>query len=111
MAFNKAKDGSEHRSGFLAGLHNRKMNALPVSPKLASGSPMDSSDQDSSESQDQPKDITSDQEAMQLVDQLKEMGYTKEDVDQAFDADDSQSQDADESTGQSSPPTEIPGLS
>jgi hypothetical protein len=64
--------------------------------RMQANSPMDSSDGASdqatpSDGSTAPQPITDNPQAMQLVDQLQQMGYTADDVAQAFDAE-SQSQ-------------------
>jgi hypothetical protein len=61
----KANDGSSHPS---------QMKAYEASQKPAAAP----------EATDQPKSIQDDPQAMQLVDQLKQMGYTADDVEQAM---------------------------
>ena len=56
----------------------------------------------------QSKDITQDAQAMHLVDQLKQMGYTADDVAQAFDAGD-QSQAPSGASATAAAPLQIPG--
>ena len=60
-----------------------KKSALP---KIAAPEMDQDTDQDESQDQ-QPKDITSDPQAMELVEELKSLGYTAEDVAQAFESD------------------------
>jgi Holliday junction resolvasome RuvABC DNA-binding subunit len=86
----KANDGSNHSS---------QQKAYQASQKTAA-SP--DSSQDS-----QPKDITQDPKAMQLVDQLKQMGYTGEDVEQAMGGDQPQDQGQ---QATSAAPMQIPGM-
>jgi hypothetical protein len=103
MAF-KASDGSEFGSGRVARRHDRRLAAQAPAPTDA--------DQDSD--QDQPKDITQDPQAMECVDKLKSMGYTADDVAQAFDADSGsdQSQGSDDGSAATDyANVQLPGLS
>lgn len=82
-----AKDGSMHGSQKQAFDAGNKPAAAPDA------------------SQQQPPQITDDPQAMQLVDQLKQMGYTGDDVAQAMDQDGGQ----DQSGQASAAPLQIPG--
>ena len=72
MQFN-AKDGSKHSS---------QMKAFDASQKPAAPAGPDAG---ADPTQAQPKSIQDDPQAMQLVDQLKQMGFTGDDVAQAMD--------------------------
>jgi len=65
MAFT-AKDGSEHTNMMTANRANARFDARPPAPAQQGGN------------------IESDPKAMALVDQLKQMGYTGEDVERAM---------------------------
>ncbi len=87
----KAKDGSSHPS---------QMKAYEASQKPAS---------DPTAPPDQPKSIQDDPHAMQLVDQLQQMGYTAEDVEEAMnDVGDKGMQGGQEATAAA--PLNIPGM-
>jgi Holliday junction resolvasome RuvABC DNA-binding subunit len=62
-----------------------------------------------------PKSITDDPQAMQLVDQLVQMGYTPDDVAQAMEQDGQSTPDTDQSVSGGKPSTaaaslQIPGM-
>lgn len=85
-----AKDGS---------MHSSQKQAFDSGSKAA---PAQSAAPDDTQ---QPPPITDDPQAMQLVDQLKQMGYTGDDVAQAMDQDGGQ----DQSQQASAAPLQIPG--
>jgi len=106
-----ALDGTPFSSGFARNRHNNKLKAKGFKP--APADPQD--DQvDPGTEQDQPQDITQDPKAMQLVDELKSMGYTADDVAQAFDADSDQDQDQSQggagSAATSAASLQLPGM-
>jgi hypothetical protein len=111
MAY-KASDGSEFSNLPRLKQHERRLSANAPSPKLklptlAEDTEQDT-DQDQDQDSDQTQDITSDPEAMECIEKLKTLGYTKEQVDEAFDSDDNQSSDDTQSSDDNSPA--IPGL-
>lgn len=97
----KANDGSEFTN---------RMQMNSKNSSLAAKTPSDSSTTDPSS----PKSIESDPHAMQLVDQLKQMGYTGEDVEKAMGDDqsssDSQPQDDSGRAATQAAPLQIPGM-
>ena len=60
--------------------------------------------------QAQPQDITQDAKAMDLVDQLKQMGYTGEDVEKAMGDGMNMQQSPDGAAAAKAAPLQIPGL-
>ena len=74
MQFN-AKDGSKHSSQMKAFDASKAPAAPATTPADPSADP----------TMDAPKSIQDDPQAMQLVDQLKQMGFTGDDVAQAMD--------------------------
>jgi len=96
MAFT-AKDGSEHTNMMTANRANARFDARPPEPAPQGGG-----------------DIMSDPKAMQLVDQLKQMGYTGEDVEKAMgDQEEPQPESRPQSSapsGGGNQPISLPGL-
>jgi hypothetical protein len=109
----KALDGTDFGSASLAmGRHNRKLQRSGYKAPASSSYGDDGSEQD----QDQPQPITDNQDAMECVDKLQQMGYTADDVAQAFESLSGEDQDTDQdaSSGAASTqaaPLQIPGLS
>ena len=100
MAY-KAKDGSEFTN-----LPQLKKHEL----RLGSAKPVVSQDTDGDQDSEAPKDISSDPEAMECIEKLKSLGYTAEEVEQAFNEGNDQ---GDQEAPQSAVPNtsvQIPGL-
>ena len=89
----KANDGSSHPS---------QMKAYEASQKPAAAP-------DAAAPPDQPKSIQDDPQAMQLVDQLKTMGYSGDDVAQAMGDNDTMPQPSGQEATQAAP-LQIPGM-
>lgn len=109
MAF-KAKDGSEHTNMMTVNKRNASLaakgpsSAPPSSPDDSSQAPDDGSQQ-----QVDPGPIEQNSDAMQLVDHLKSMGYTADDVAQAMNDDQSQAAPSGQQAT-SAAPMQIPGM-
>lgn len=106
----KAIDGTDFGSASQAlNRHNRKLQRSGFKAPASNSYGDDGSDQD------QPQPITDNQEAMECVDKLQQMGYDADDVAQAFESLSGDDQDSDDqSAGSASTqaaPLQIPGLS
>ena len=78
------------------------LGSKPSPQPMPQAAPAPSDDQ-------QPQSIEQDREAMKLVDQLKQMGYSGDDVAQAMDQDGGPSQDQGQAATQAAP-MQIPGM-
>jgi hypothetical protein len=95
-----AQDGSQFTNRMSM---NARNSSLAANPSQSAPSQSDQSNT--------PKSIQDDPKAMQLVDQLKQMGFTGDDVAQAMDGDDQQQ--SDDQGGQQATqaaPLQIPGM-
>ena len=92
----KAKDGSSHPSQMKAYEASQKPAAPPAADPAAPP--------------DAPKSIQDDPQAMQLVDQLQQMGYTADDVEQAMGGGDDQAAMQGGAAATAAAPLQIPGM-
>lgn len=109
MAF-KAKDGSDHTNMMTVNKRNASLAAQGGDKAPADAPPVDQSqggDDQGGQSQSGP--IESNPDAMSAIDQLKQMGYTADDVAQAMQDDQSQPAAA-PAPGGSKAPLQIPGM-
>lgn len=101
----KAKDGTEYTNMMMVNRHNASLAA-----KGQDAAPDGKMDDPTAQSSG---DIMSDPKAMQLVDQLKQMGYSGEDVERAMGDQEQQEQQPQSPTGMAATkaaPLQIPGM-
>src|ERR1700728_4044509 len=88
----KAIDGTDFGSASQAlSRHNKKLQRSGYKAPASSSS---YGDDGSDPNQDQPQPITNNQDAMECVDKLQQMGYTADDVAQAFESLSGEDQDS-----------------
>lgn len=112
----KAKDGTEFTNGRSVNAHNARLAAGTVKPLKDITAPktdeVDAPDQTEDQPQDdsQGKNILDDPKAMSLVDQLQQLGYTAEDVENAFQSEEQGSEQSSDSSASQAASLNIPGL-
>lgn len=104
----KANDGSEWTNQMMVNRRNASLAAKGQDSAVKPDGMMDDPTAQPSQG-----DIMSDPKAMQMVDQLKQMGYTGEDVERAMGGAEEQQEQPQSSTGMASTkaaPLQIPGM-